>query len=322
LNCEYDCGSNPVPDWGLRKNSDFAQFSISFKDEVRVREVNTQNNTKINKRPLFLGNSTTPILSSLLSTVHFCAATVTITIMIKMTMDGTGRREAGASGNRKPITMADFFRPIGDTADTENKMIINSTSTSTSTSNTLSSQEKQQSIPPSSYTVRATKKGNVPVVIESRKHHKVVVLSNIEGDIEKLLSVLKKKLGTGGSVQKGNNSIEISGGKDKHLEVITKFCIESGCLVGASKQTKGTVETSNSKKNEKEQKTEPTKIEKAPLSTIVLSPKVIKTMKPIKLKEHLSARQLSTQGNKKELIARLMSSVATPTDTETPIAST
>lgn len=240
-------------------------------------------------------------------------------------MDGTstGRREAGASGNGKPITMADFFRPIGDAANTENKIIINntgnSTSTSNSTSSTFSSQEKQYPIPPSSYTVRATKKGNVPVVIESRKHHKVVVLSNVEGDIEKLLSILKKKLGTGGSVQKGNNSIEISGGKDKHLEVIAKFCIESGCLVGASKQTKGTVETksSNNKKNEKEQKKEPAKIGKEPLNTIVLSPKVIKTMKPIKLKEHLSARQLSTQGNKKELIARLMS-VAT----ETAIAST
>ena len=244
-----------------------------------------------------------------------------------MTMDGTstGRREAGASGNRKPITMADFFRPIGDAANTENKIIINNTgnssSTSNSTSNTVSSQEKQHPIPPSSYTVRATKKGNVPVVIESRKHHKVVVLSNVEGDIEKLLSILKKKLGTGGSVQKGNNSIEISGGKDKHLEVITKFCIESGCLVGASKQTKGTVETksSNNKKNEKEQKKEPAKIEKTPLNTIVLSPKVIKTMKPIKLKEHLSARQLSTQGNKKELIARLMSAA---TETATAIAST
>jgi translation initiation factor 1 (eIF-1/SUI1) len=237
-----------------------------------------------------------------------------------MTIDGTsiGRREAGTtSGNRKPITMADFFRPIGDNAaNTENKIIINntSTSTSTSTSNTLSSQEKQHKIPPPSYTVRATKKGNVPVVIESRKHHKVVVLSNIEGDIEKLLSLLKKKLGTGGSVQKGNNSIEISGGKEKHLEVITKFCIESGCLVGASKQTKGTVESSSkNKKNEKEQKTEPAKIEKVPLDTIVLNPKVIKTMKPIKLKEHLSARQLSTQGNKKELIARLMSAATAST---------
>ena len=244
-----------------------------------------------------------------------------------MTMDGTstGRREAGASGNRKPITMADFFRPIGDAANTENKIIINntgnSTSNSNSTSSTFSSQEKQHPIPPSSYTVRATKKGNVPVVIESRKHHKVVVLSNVEGDIEKLLSVLKKKLGTGGSIQKRNNSIEISGGKDKHLEVIAKFCIESGCLVGASKQTKGTVETkssNNNKKNEKEQKKEPAKIEKAPLHTIVLSPKAIKTMKPIKLKEHLSARQLSTQGNKKELIARLMMSAAT----ETAITST
>jgi translation initiation factor 1 (eIF-1/SUI1) len=238
-----------------------------------------------------------------------------------MTMDGTstGRREAGAPGNRKPITMADFFRPIGDAADTENKTIIKNTSTITS--NTLSSQDKQQSIPPSSYIVRATKKGNVPVVIESRKHHKVVVLSNVEGDIEKLLSILKKKLGTGGSVQKGNNSIEISGGKEKHVEVISKFCIESGCLVGASKQTKGTVETkSSNKKNEKEQKKESAaKIEKAPLNTIVLSPKVVKTMKPIKLKEHLSARQLSTQGNKKELIARLMSAA---TETATATAST
>jgi len=166
--------------------------------------------------------------------------------------------------------------------------------------------------PPPPYTVRATKKGNVPIVIESRKHHKVVVLSNIEGDVEKLLSILKKKLGTGGV--RRDNTIEVSGGKEKHLEAIKNFCIESGCLVGASKQTKGAVlatSLTNSKNNSKKQmnekeKTKPT-IDIISLDAIDLTPKEIKTMKPTLLKKHLAARQLSTQGNKKELITRLMS---------------
>lgn len=238
------------------------------------------------------------------------------------------------SGNRKPITMSDFVRPMNtktppiddddDNTATENTNINNNSCKDNTRFKQIKRVQEPYTppLPPPPYTVRATKKGNVPIVIESRKHHKVVVLSNIEGDVEKLLSILKKKLGTGG-VRK-DNTIEVSGGKEKHLKTISNFCIESGCLVGASKQTKEAVlaattltknKNNSSKKqmNEKEEKMKPT-IDPMPLDAIDITPKEIKTMKPTLLKKHLAARQLSTQGNKKELIARLLS-VATTTTT-------
>jgi len=243
---------------------------------------------------------------------------------------------AGDSANRKLITMSDFFRPMStktppidvdddDTATENTNINNNSCKDNVRFQQTKRVQEPYPPPlpPPPPYTVRATRKGNVPIVVESRKHHKVVVLSNIEGDVEKLLSTLKKKLGTGG-VRK-DNTIEVSGGKEKHLETITNFCIESGCLVGASKQTKEAVlaattltknKNNSSKKqmNEKEEKMKQT-IDPIPLlDTIDITPKEIKMMKPTLLKKHLAARQLSTQGNKKELITRLLS-VATTTAT-------
>mmetsp|Transcript_16211 Transcript_16211/g.44877 ORF Transcript_16211/g.44877 Transcript_16211/m.44877 type:complete len:175 (-) Transcript_16211:182-706(-) len=161
------------------------------------------------------------------------------------------------------------------------------------------------------YRIRATKKGNVPAVVESRKHHKVIVLSNIEGDVDALLSILKRKLGAGG-VRKGN-TIEINGSADKQVEVIKRFCVESGCLEGASKQTKGAIAEAaakGAKGNNNKKATENTVSPKPKAAvidpSIVQSSKEIKTMKPNTMKEHLAARGLSTQGNKKELLARLL----------------
>mmetsp|Transcript_18510 Transcript_18510/g.27975 ORF Transcript_18510/g.27975 Transcript_18510/m.27975 type:complete len:191 (+) Transcript_18510:92-664(+) len=156
------------------------------------------------------------------------------------------------------------------------------------------------------YSVRATKKGGVPCVVESRKHTKVVVLSNIEGDATALLSALQKKLGTGG-VCKGK-SIEVQG--EHHLEKVKNFCLTSGCVVGASKQNKAAAaaaETQKKNKNTKN-KTDMASTKTKPLIDVtkLLSSKEVKGMKPAELKDHLSARQLSTQGNKKELVSRLM----------------
>lgn len=162
----------------------------------------------------------------------------------------------------------------------------------------------------SQFSVRATKKGGVPVVVESRKHHRVVVLSNVEGDVTTLLSALQKLLGTGGVCR--GNSIEIQG--EHHLEKIKKFCLNSGCVVGASKQNKAEAALGNKKGDRRIN--EPTFCEKnnanLPIdATALISNKEIKTMKPTQLKEHLAARQLSTQGNKKELQARLLISMRT-----------
>jgi hypothetical protein len=133
----------------------------------------------------------------------------------------------------------------------------------------------------------------------------VVVLSNIEGDVPALLSALQKSLGTGG-VRKGT-TIEVQG--EHHLEKVRKFCLNSGCVVGASKQSKAEAAAGNGKTNNPKSKNETTAktaAKKPPDSNATLSPKEIKGKKPAELKEHLAARQLSTQGNKKELLARLL----------------
>ena len=202
------------------------------------------------------------------------------------------------------------------------------------------------------FTVRATKKGNVPIVVESRKHHKVIVLSNIEGDGAQLLSLLKKKLGTGGVLRTNNTEnggrsdsccrIEINGENKKHIETIQRYiCLEAKCLIGASKQTKEAIEITdknmnkNTNKNKNKNKTDgatttttTNTIRTKPAIQMdpSLTSKEIKTMKPIQLKAQLAARQLSTQGNKKELIARLVgvisssssSIIITPTLATTP----
>lgn len=142
-------------------------------------------------------------------------------------------------------------------------------------------------------------------MVESRKHHKVVSLSNIEGDVGALLSELQKALGTGG-VRKGN-SIEVQG--EHHLEKIRFFCLKSGCVVGATKQSKAEAEAVAKQKQKKKLVNENPTTDAATSvinSTNALSQKEIKAMKPVTLKKHLAARDLPIQGNKKELVARLL----------------
>jgi translation initiation factor 1 (eIF-1/SUI1) len=208
----------------------------------------------------------------------------------------------GDRGPSNRLTMADFLRPPQPPA-TANQ--------SSDTNNTISNNQ-DDSKPLPVYTVRATKKGGVPCAVESRKHHKVVVLSNIEGDVPALLSALQKSLGTGG-VRKGN-SIEVQG--EHHLEKVKRFCLTSGCVVGANKQNKAEAEAATGKKSNNNNKlsettnnAETSTIKAAVDGTAPLSQKEIKVMKPTEMKEHLAARQLSTQGNKKELLARLAASV-------------
>jgi translation initiation factor 1 (eIF-1/SUI1) len=215
----------------------------------------------------------------------------------------------GDRGPSKRMTMADFLRPPQTPATSNQNTDTNNNTTTATISN---NQDDSKSLP--LYTVRATKKGGVPCAVESRKHHKVVVLSNIEGDVPALLSALQKSLGTGG-VRKGN-SIEVQG--EHHLEKIKRFCLTSGCVVGATKQSKVEAQAATGKKSNNNNKKSETTNNSATTATAVkaavdgtapLSQKEIKAMKPTELKEHLVVRQLSTQGNKKELLARLVSSV-------------
>ncbi|VEU41514.1 unnamed protein product [Pseudo-nitzschia multistriata] len=227
-------------------------------------------------------------------------------------MNHASKREPTASGgSAKSVTMADFIR-FNETSNLAPIRAAVKSPTPAAVSNSMIAKPTTNL----SYTVRATKKGNVPCVVESRKHHKVVVLSNIDGDVDALLSTLKKKLGTGG-VKKGN-TIEINGGGDKQVEAIKRFCVKSGCLKGVSKQTKGAIveKTSKSAKGTGNKKSNDENTPKPPSSidpSMRLTSKEIKAMKPNKMKEHLAAWQLSTQGNKKELIARLISASALST---------
>jgi translation initiation factor 1 (eIF-1/SUI1) len=205
------------------------------------------------------------------------------------------------------MTMADFLRPPATTNNPQ--------TTGTSSGNlhdNAAAAAAAAALPP--YTIRATKKGGVPCVVESRKHHKVVVLSNLEGDVSALLSALQKALGTGG-VRKGN-TIEVQG--EHHLEKIRLFCLKSGCVVGANKQNKAEAAAAAGKasKGQKATETETATATSKPVVDIAMAPlsqKQIKAMKPATLREHLAARQLSTQGNKKELLARLVAAATAAT---------
>jgi translation initiation factor 1 (eIF-1/SUI1) len=161
----------------------------------------------------------------------------------------------------------------------------------------------------SPYQVRATKNGGIPVAVVKRKHHKVVVVSNIEGDSKALLTDLQRTLGTGGVIRDG--TVEIQG--EQHLERVNSFLVSrhyaTNCLVGVSKRnlqqagaavTKS-VDTQNGKKPEA-----PKQKVASVDANVPLSSKTINGMKPPQLKEHLAALGLSQQGNRKELVARLL----------------
>eukprot|EP00667_Euglena_gracilis_P024058 EG_transcript_27476 len=80
------------------------------------------------------------------------------------------------------------------------------------------------------YTVGGTKKGGIPVAVESRtKGKKVTVLRNVEGDLDALLRDLKDQLGAGGVVHDNGSELEVQG---EHEERIEAFLRKKGCLRG------------------------------------------------------------------------------------------
>ena len=198
------------------------------------------------------------------------------------------------------------------------------------------------------YSVGATKKGGVPVRVESRKSgKKVVLIENAEGDVKALLKDLQAALGTGGVLRGG--CVEVQG--EHHLARVTKFLLESGCIVGACKQVKvaGGVAVAAAQ----ERRVDPSDGNAYPLSSFIevyggsrddpppqwraavprpqrggavaaaavgaaaggasakpilpINRQTAKTMKPPELKAALVARGASVQGNKKDLLERLLS---------------
>ena len=82
--------------------------------------------------------------------------------------------------------------------------------------------------------------------------------------------------------------------------------------MGASKQNKAEAAASGKKITSRKEMGTKSAVKdtgKPKIDSTAVSVKDIKTMKPTALKEHLAARQLSTQGNKKELLARLLLSI-------------
>lgn len=166
------------------------------------------------------------------------------------------------------------------------------------------------------YHVTGSKKGGFPVTIEKRScGKKVTVIRNVVGDRSALLSGLKKKLGCGGVINK-DGSVEIQGEREPAVE---KYLTEMNCLKSVSNAKKvAAVPAAKSAKV-----AEPTKIDKkmaelggrkadspaAELSSI--TEQAAKKMKPTEIKVHLKAAGLSIQGNKKELLARLLEQIKT-----------
>ena len=166
------------------------------------------------------------------------------------------------------------------------------------------------------YHVTGSKKGGFPVTIEKRSCGKrVTVVRNVVGDSSALLSGLKKKLGCGGVISK-DGIIEIQGERQSAVE---KYLTEMNCLKSVSKAKK--VAAAPAKKEGKV--AEPTKIDKkmaelgggkkvsmVPAAELTsITEQAAKKMKPTEIKVHLKAAGLSIQGNKKELLARLLEQI-------------
>mmetsp|Transcript_3256 Transcript_3256/g.4838 ORF Transcript_3256/g.4838 Transcript_3256/m.4838 type:complete len:244 (-) Transcript_3256:49-780(-) len=165
------------------------------------------------------------------------------------------------------------------------------------------------------YHVTGSKKGGFPVTIEKRSCGKrVIVVRNVVGDSSALLSGLKKKLGCGGVISK-DGTIEIQGERQSAVE---KYLTEMNCLKSVSNAKK--VAAAPAKKEGKV--AEPTKIDKkmAELGggkkasmlqarNFSITEQAAKKMKPTEIKVHLKAAGLSIQGNKKELLARLLEQI-------------
>eukprot|EP00985_Skeletonema_marinoi_P018117 scaffold10059_cov181-Skeletonema_marinoi.AAC.4 len=166
------------------------------------------------------------------------------------------------------------------------------------------------------YHVTGSKKGGFPVTKEKRSCGKrVTVVRNVAGDSSALLSGLKKKLGCGGVISK-DGIIEIQGERQSAVE---KYLTEMNCLKSVSNAKK--VAAAPAKKEGKV--AEPKKIDKkmaelgggkkasmmpaAELTSI--TEQAAKKMKPTEIKVHLKAAGLSIQGNKKELLARLLEQI-------------
>lgn len=81
------------------------------------------------------------------------------------------------------------------------------------------------------YIVMGSKKGGFPVSVESRaRGKKVTVIHNVSGNVEALLTELKRSVGAGGIVRDGD--VEVQG---DHSTKVEAMLIKLGCIKGVSR---------------------------------------------------------------------------------------
>eukprot|EP00040_Diaphanoeca_grandis_P004501 m.29110 g.29110 ORF g.29110 m.29110 type:complete len:278 (-) comp16041_c0_seq1:59-892(-) len=199
------------------------------------------------------------------------------------------------------------------------------------------------------YAVFATKKGAIPVTVEPRRSgKKVVVIANVSGELSALLKDLQAALGTGGVVNGNTVEVQGEHHFDKIQKMLVKSGCVIGASSQVKNDLTDTPKTPTAAhRNPPELRVdssdggtydldsfvqvyggtrgEPPQqwltaervrvtTTKAAVTTDLaslapLDPKVVKSMKPPELKQQLAARGASTQGNKKDLITRLLASL-------------
>jgi len=161
--------------------------------------------------------------------------------------------------------------------------------------------------------VTGSKKGGFPITIEKRAcGKKVTVVRNIVGDAAALLSGLKKKMGCGGVVH-ADGSVEVQGERQPAVE---RYLTEQRCLksVSAAKKvaavpTKVAAAVAAPTAIDKRRAAAHHRSGPAAAEIASISEQAAKRMKPAEIKAHLKAAGLSNQGNKKELLARLLEQI-------------
>jgi translation initiation factor 1 (eIF-1/SUI1) len=162
------------------------------------------------------------------------------------------------------------------------------------------------------FLVHGSKKGGFPVTKEKRNRGKVVtIIRRVTGDQQLLLKEMKQRLGCGGklvptagAVDADAFDVEIQGDSQDRVR---RFLTARGCLKGVSGRNRALAEQKS--KQSKGEKTKGTKtaVGDGPKAVVLtMDVQKIKQMKPSQLKQQLKARALSTQGNKKELLKRLL----------------
>eukprot|EP00037_Helgoeca_nana_P018446 m.176465 g.176465 ORF g.176465 m.176465 type:complete len:268 (-) comp24444_c0_seq1:484-1287(-) len=166
--------------------------------------------------------------------------------------------------------------------------------------------DDQSSQPALPYRVNSTRGGGIPVAIEKRaKGKKVTVVSNVQGDSHALAKAMSKALGCGGTATPGEAVVQ-----GERVNQVKTFLVKSGCLQGVSAAdlaaAVGLGKAPTSSAAVVPTQPSPSAVTAVAADLPKLDNKTIKSMKPAEMKELLKLHGASTQGNKGELLARVV----------------